>query len=69
MFELKTRLNAKALVSSTGTGDKWPCKGRTYGPLIKSELQGMTQVVECLGHPLLIAGDRRSCLLALSVSF
>ena len=25
-----------------------PCRGRTYGPLIKSERKGMTQVVECL---------------------
>ena len=43
------------------------CRSRTYGPLIKSERKGMTQVVECLGHPLVMAGDRRSCLLALTV--
>ena len=32
-----------------------PCRGRTYGPLIKSDRQGMSQVVEDLGHPLVIA--------------
>ncbi len=32
-----------------------PCRGRTYGPLIKSDRPGMTQVVEDLGHPLAIA--------------
>jgi hypothetical protein len=36
------------------------------GPLIKSERQGMTQVVEDLGHPLVIPADRQSFLLALS---
>ncbi|MEO7862431.1 MAG: site-specific integrase [Nitrospirales bacterium] len=35
-----------------------PCWGRTYGPLIKSERQGMTQVVEDLGHPLSHLADR-----------
>jgi hypothetical protein len=32
-----------------------PCRGRTYGPLIKNEQEGMSQVVEYLGHPLVIA--------------
>ena len=44
-----------------------PCGGRTYGPLIKSERKGMTQVVEDLGHPLVIPADCQSCLLTLSV--
>jgi len=26
--------------------------GRTYGPLIKNERRGLTQVVQGLGHPL-----------------
>ena len=43
-----------------------PCRGRTYGPLIKSERQGMTQVVEDLGHPLVIPADHPSWLLTLS---
>ena len=50
-----------------GTGEAYkllifggPCRGRTYGPLIKSEPQGMTQVVECLGHPRSHLADRTS---------
>jgi integrase len=44
-----------------------PCRGRTYGPLIKSERKGMTQVVEDLGHPLVIPADAQSYLLPLAV--
>ena len=32
-----------------------PCRGRTYGPLIKSEAEGVAQVVDSLGNPLVIA--------------
>ena len=28
-----------------------PCRGRTYGPLIKSESNGFAQVLEDLGNP------------------
>ncbi len=28
-----------------------PCRGRTYGPLTKSESSGVAQVVEDLGNP------------------
>ena len=28
-----------------------PCRGRTYGPLIKSEAEGVAQVVDSLGNP------------------
>jgi hypothetical protein len=44
-----------------------PFRGRTYGPLIKSERKGMTQVVEDLGHPLVISADPQSWLLPISV--
>ena len=32
-----------------------PCRGRTYGPLIKSEAEGVAHVVDSLGNPLVIA--------------
>ena len=48
--------------------DGGPCRGRTYGPLIKSERQGMTQVFEDLGHPLVIPANYTSCRRALPVS-
>jgi hypothetical protein len=32
-----------------------PCRGRTYGPLIKSEAEGVAQVLDGLGNPLVIA--------------
>jgi hypothetical protein len=32
-----------------------PCRGRTYGPLIKSEAEGVAQVVDGRGNPLVIA--------------
>ena len=28
-----------------------PCRGRTYGPLIKSEAEGVAQVIDGLGNP------------------
>jgi hypothetical protein len=43
-----------------------PCRGRTYGPLIKSERKGMTQVVEDLGRPLVITVSWQYFFLALS---
>jgi hypothetical protein len=43
-----------------------PCRGRTYGPLIKSERKGMTQVFEDLGHPLVIPADHQPHLLILA---
>jgi hypothetical protein len=38
-----------------------PCRGRTYGPLIKSEVGGVAQVVDDVGNPLNFTGD--SCVL------
>ena len=32
-----------------------PCRGRTYDPLIKSEAEGVAQVLDGLGNPLVIA--------------
>ena len=31
-----------------------PSRGRTYGPLIKSEARGVAQVIDSLGNPLVI---------------
>ena len=40
-----------------------PCRGRTYGPLIKSEAKGVAQVLDELGNPLLpLAEWRRGSL-------
>jgi hypothetical protein len=36
-----------------------PCRGRTYGPLIKSEAGGFAQVIDGLGNPLLALSDSR----------
>ena len=33
-----------------------PCRGRTYGPLIKSEARGVAQVLDELGNPSSING-------------
>jgi hypothetical protein len=29
-----------------------PCRGRTYGPLIKSETEGVAQVLDDMSNPL-----------------
>ncbi len=34
-----------------------PCRGRTYGPLIKSEDKGVAQVIEDLGNPFSFPND------------
>ena len=45
-----------------------PCRDRTCGPLIKSEQQGVAQVIDDLGNPLVILADRTLGRLAHSVS-
>jgi hypothetical protein len=34
--------------------DGGPCRGRTYGPLIKSESWGIAQVIDDVSNPLVI---------------
>ena len=43
-------------------------RGRTYGPLIKSEAEGVAQVVDSLGNPLLALSDSRRGFLSHLVS-
>ena len=45
-----------------------PCRGRTYGPLIKSEAEGVAQVIDSLGNPLLALSDSRRGFLSHLVS-
>ena len=41
-----------------------PCRGRTYDPLIKSEAEGVAQVVDSLGNPLLALSNSRRAYLS-----
>ena len=41
-----------------------PCRGRTYGPLIKSEAEGVAQVLDGLGNSLLSLSNSRRAYLS-----
>ena len=45
-----------------------PCRGRTYGPLIKSEAEGVAQVFDDMSNPLVALGDPRRGSLSHLVS-
>ena len=44
-----------------------PCRGRTYGPLIKSEAKGVAQVLDDLGNPFFQPHQERGCELLVFV--
>jgi hypothetical protein len=41
-----------------------PCRGRTYDPLIKSEAEGVAQVLDGLGNSLLSLSNSRRAYLS-----
>ena len=59
-------------VVSKSAKSGWPCRGRTYGPLIKSEARGVAQVLDELGNPSSLNGFhplRHSIELFLPIAF